>query len=181
MFCMNCGAEIQSPAKFCPKCGTSVNGASAPSPAPAPVPNQAYTYQGQSGGPAKGKKPYNVYGIVGLGGAALALISTFLPLFTMFGVGVNLYQLMRISDTGGEAFMLFLTYIGSGLVVLFHLIRHPKISIVGAVLLIINMIFFLLIKSTDYTISLGIGFWVFVLGIIAVIVGIVGAFVKTNK
>lgn len=205
MFCTKCGAEIQLPAKFCSKCGTPVE----ETPAPAPVSGQAYAGPAQSPvrpvpvpPPASGVHPaaapaaskckviYGVNTLTGILGAFAVYIGMFLACATasasVMGYSasesVSFFELMQ---EGEAEFVSIIVLVCIGLVVLFQLVKCPKVSLIGVLGMLFGMgIFIWAVMETKSraggfaTISFGIGFWLYVIGIV---VCVVGAFLKKNR
>lgn len=225
MFCTKCGAEIQPPAKFCPKCGTPIDGAAAPNPAPAqnPAPNPVYTAPVQNpaqnstyaapvqnpapnpvyaapaqnpvpnpvyaahGTARKGKVQYGANTLVGVIGAFAVFIGMFLDFLTASAAGILSESISFVSlmAEGEASFVSMIVFVCIAWVVLFHLLKCPKVSLVG----VLGMIFGIVITMWAFEetkpnfgglvkFSYGIGFWLYVGGLLACIVA---AFIKKKR
>lgn len=202
MFCPNCGAEFQADAKFCPSCGAANVQANAsgaqnngawntgdPSSQgfaqdPAFTPNYSYTPV-QQAKPVKTKSVVNM--IVGLASALVAFIGLFVPIMTAsasaWGVSysdsINYMELMK---EGEVPFMNAVAIIGILWIVVFSLIRHHKIALLGSILLIFceALVYFAYVDTYNGygIISLSAGFYFL---LIAIIGSFVAAFLKTKK
>lgn len=198
MFCTKCGAEIQAPAKFCPKCGTPVEGAapaSNPAPAQNPAPGTAYRAAAPNPAPVytapaaapKGKVKFGVNTLLGIIGAFMAFIGMFTPFLTatvsMLGMSQSQSATyVELMEEGDAPFMTMLALGCLAWVVLFHLLKMPKVSLIGVAGLIFGIVV-IIAAYADVTVygarlSYSIGFWIHAAGII---VCIVAAFLKKNR
>ncbi len=154
-----------------------------------PVPPMAASAQ-QAPAKPKGKVVYGANTLVGILGAFAVFLSMFLPCATAkvgaFGLSieadsVSFIELMREGDA---AFVSIVVLAGIGLAVLFQMVKCPKVSLVGVLAMLFGMgILVYAIMETRSgasgwaSISFGIGFWLYLAGMVLCIVG---AFLKKN-
>ena len=164
MFCSKCGSEIQANEKFCPRCG-------APNETFRPdVPQTPRSAGGRDSSSPGKSASVNVIGPVS---SVIALISLFLPFLTASALGfsqsVNFFELMSEADAD---IMNVIAVICILWIALTHLLRHPKISLIGAIGLVASLILVCVLYSdiNDFGIvSFGFGFWLFFAATVACI------------
>lgn len=201
-FCSKCGmpvGEIPAPAP--------VSGQAYAGPAQSPV-RAAYA-SAQMPGPAapartvpvpppvsgarpvsKGKVRYGANTLVGILGAFAVYVGMFLACATA-SAGVAGYNVtesvsfFELMQEGDAEFVSIIVLVCIGLVVLFHLVKCPKVSLIGILGMLFGMgIFIWAVMETKSraggfaAISFGIGFWLYVIGIV---VCMIGAFLKKNR
>lgn len=195
MFCSSCGADVPSNAKFCPKCGApnkSYGGAAknaSPGNAAEEVPVQgggkATPHAAMNAAPSKTAIPgtgINRNMLVGMIGAVLAVFSLFLPFIKSSYFSVNLFDWMKEEYPSDGFTFYIIPIVGSILIVVFHLIKRPKLSIIGILALLFTFaVTFILFDSEGYErqgLSIGFGVWFL---LVSIIVCLVAAFMKKRS
>ena len=189
-FCTECGASVAE-AKPTPPVANVTEAKPAPSAANVtPVQKtSAPKPDGPVGTGAAGSSPNGGQGavksagkaeqnrMIGLIGAGIIAISLFLPFLTgsvgAFGFSASksssLIGLLKNMENGYPTIMVFFFFIG--VVVVCHILMHPKLSLIGVVILLLmlfgcvlgtgNMSFDIGVAS----VQLGIGAWVYLIGV----------------
>lgn len=155
-----------------------------------PVPPMAAVAQ-QAPARPKGKVVYGVNTLIGILGAFAVFVSMFLSCATAkvgafgFSIEADSVSFIELMREGDAAFVSVAVLVSIGLVVLFQMVKCPKVSLIGVLGMIFGMV--ILVYAIAETrsgasgwasISFGIGFWIYLAGMVLCIVG---AFLKKNR
>lgn len=198
-FCSKCGAPVEEtpapapgPAPVYPA-GAPMPGPSPVRPAGAPMPGSVPVPPPMPGvcpppvsGAKKGKVRYGANTLVGILGAFAVFLSMFLPCAIAkvqafgYSVGSDSVSFIQLMREGEAAFVSIVVFVCIALVVLFHMVKCPRVSLVG----ILGMLFGIglmiwAIEETKSraggfaTVSYGPGIWLYAIGIIVCLAGAV--------